>query len=415
MSDDRKFQIKIETVSDSTGVQNAAQDLDQLGKKTNQAGEDAKLFNEHSREMHRIFGELNKISPGLGETLKGIFSPETLGVGVALVALEQLVKYLGEARQKAEEAATASVALWVAQRDAANAAIKAAADYNIEIGKSIDAQKTLNDQFNAEKTILDAIIEQRKKVLGAAGQDIPAEEDRLQLQRTQLEELRGRAPVLKESREIAAHLYQMEEGSPEAAAAAERLKGKDETKLIRDLQKMEEIIADQYGYTHLQRYNAMTDLPQAKAALAQFRQDKATVETHTENLERLKTAQEEAITAYKQNKEAIDRYTSSVNTAAEVLAIHEQTDRLTNVPGIIGAGMGALKDARTGRYSSADVAAVAKLSQLSTDTGLGPRGLFDAINKLIDMHVDQKYLSDAIVRRVQSLENTRQLHPPGLQ
>jgi hypothetical protein len=94
-------------------------------------------------------------------------------------------------------------------------------------------------------------------------------------------------------------------------------------------------------------------------------------------------------------------------------ALSAQTDRLAAAPDIIDRGQQALSDQRTGKYSAQDAAAVAQLSKLSTDTGLGNRGLFDAINRLIDTQQGTDALTKEIMRHVQSLEGTRKTTAPG--
>lgn len=92
-------------------------------------------------------------------------------------------------------------------------------------------------------------------------------------------------------------------------------------------------------------------------------------------------------------------------------ALSDFTNRIINAPEIIESGRQALSDRRTGQYSGQDADAVKQLSQLSTDTGLGNRGLFDAINRLIDMHKNTEALTKDIQRRISSLEGTRKMSP----
>ena len=60
------------------------------GEKIEESASQAKKHAGAGREMHRVFGELNRIVPGLGEVMKAAFHPDHIGIIGSLLAFEGL-------------------------------------------------------------------------------------------------------------------------------------------------------------------------------------------------------------------------------------------------------------------------------------------------------------------------------------
>lgn len=108
MSVDREYRIKVYTESAGSGAQQAAQDLKDVGKAGEQAGEGMKLFETHGREFHKLLGLLDQILPGTGLLLKAAFNPATLGIGALVLLIEQVRGAIERYNQKLEEAGEAA-------------------------------------------------------------------------------------------------------------------------------------------------------------------------------------------------------------------------------------------------------------------------------------------------------------------
>ena len=106
MSADQEFKIRISTVTDGDASA-AVQGLKNTGKAAEEAGDKFKVFETHGRELQKLFGELDKITPGLGLALHAAFSPTTLGISDVVPILEQIVELFKRDAEAAREMAAA--------------------------------------------------------------------------------------------------------------------------------------------------------------------------------------------------------------------------------------------------------------------------------------------------------------------
>jgi hypothetical protein len=108
MSVDREYRIKVYTEASGSGAQQTAQDLEDVGKAGEQAGEGMKLFETHGREFHRLLHLLDEILPGTGLLLKAAFNPATLGIGALVLGIEAVKSAIESYNKKLEEAGEAA-------------------------------------------------------------------------------------------------------------------------------------------------------------------------------------------------------------------------------------------------------------------------------------------------------------------
>lgn len=185
MSDVRALKVLITSSYDPQGSQQATENLKGIGKATEQAGEHAEGFNVHGREMRKLFGELDRIAPGLGESLHGLVNPSAAGIVAVLVVLKLLTSEFEKWKKQHEEMAALSGDLWRAQFEGARKAVDAFQDYAEVINKLPSDLDDLNKKYKETNTLLTAqiaarktILEQiEKELLAAAGGDKSKEEE----------------------------------------------------------------------------------------------------------------------------------------------------------------------------------------------------------------------------------------------
>ena len=368
---DRKFQIEVSTSFNPAGSQQANDSLNNIGKSTEKAGEKAKEFNVHGREMRRLFGEIDRISPGLGESLKALFEPEVAGVIAVVVGLELLAKAYENHKKHLEEIQAEAAAVWVAQRDAMSDATKSAEDYAASLRKVNDASKDTEANLKSTLTILQAQIDARKKTIDLIEQeqlanaqgdkdreqaikrrfddikreyDLTAESIALEKKRDDLTERQSvLRPKLKEASDQAAADLEEEIGSQDAAAAAGRMKGKDFDKLKTIVDEASETLRkyrDEGSVSFHSAYRAQETLDQYGPVFEQYKKDADTVARHTAAVEHLTKAQQQASNTYKENEDAIKSETQEVTTGESVLSIHRTSSRRARDAGLIDAAGG---------------------------------------------------------------------------
>ncbi|HEV2329372.1 MAG TPA: hypothetical protein VGY56_11355 [Verrucomicrobiae bacterium] len=179
MSDESKnLEFKITAAYDGSGPKKAADDFEAVGdaaKKASGTGTDfgetlegvakrAEGVSGESREMYRIFSELNRIAPGLGESLRaamtgplGAASLLVLGLYEAKVALEEYEKaldnILGEDLTAGIDKANL---LAVAYNGIAEAVQKANEQFNSAEAQTSRAEKNIAGQLTFTKQLIDA-------------------------------------------------------------------------------------------------------------------------------------------------------------------------------------------------------------------------------------------------------------------
>lgn len=130
MSIDREYKIRIQTVTEGAGAQQAAQGLKDTGKAAEEAGEGMKFLETRGREWHKLIVEIDRVAPGLGQALRVLFNPATLGITGIVFAFEKIKSAFDDWKKKMDDMAEAG-----AKADFAES-IKAALDVTRE---AIDA------------------------------------------------------------------------------------------------------------------------------------------------------------------------------------------------------------------------------------------------------------------------------------
>lgn len=145
------LQRQLDTVNDSL--------KNNVEKPLDKAGESAFQFSERGREMYRLFAELNRIIPGLGEALMGLnmvgFNPLLATLSLVAFGFYEVKKAVDDWNKSEDDAAKAAanpdfLAGIQAKIEVLNSAKTAAAEY---------AQKE-QEVLNKEKDITTALTEQ---------------------------------------------------------------------------------------------------------------------------------------------------------------------------------------------------------------------------------------------------------------
>lgn len=92
MNSDSLVRILIQFGLDDSKAKDAAQQIEELSKKTSESGEAAHHASEHHRAMHMVFAQMNQILPGLGHMMHAAFMGE-LG---AIILVGEAVKMVQE-------------------------------------------------------------------------------------------------------------------------------------------------------------------------------------------------------------------------------------------------------------------------------------------------------------------------------
>jgi hypothetical protein len=181
MPGDFKIQITGDASHLVAAGQRAGETLDDVGRKTEDAAEHTKEFNFHGREMHRVFGELDRILPGVGESLHAIMSPELAPILGLVVAFELLGKVLNGVKASANAAAESVQALarsnieaWLKQIDDA---IEKQDKLTDSVNATKDAEDALKKSFQSDLDIIKQQAEEQQKLLDAKEKLALAEAD----------------------------------------------------------------------------------------------------------------------------------------------------------------------------------------------------------------------------------------------
>lgn len=253
MAIDREYRIRIATVADNSGTDEAGHGVAELGKKTEEAGEHAKLFNAHGREMHQLIHGLEELAPGAGLALRAMVHPDNIAAAGLVLILHQVLKAVEEYKKKLEEArqqaAELSTAVWEAQRDRAYEAADAARQYAEAlkaIAEKVDGLKakeelelaTLNAQVAARKALIEA--QEKGELAGAGGDKEKEAEIRRRYGHAQTQsELQGQQDrIALEQRQLEEEQRKKDEAKAKAATAeAAKENGPPDTKEVAEAKK----------------------------------------------------------------------------------------------------------------------------------------------------------------------------------
>lgn len=170
MSVDRSYTIKVSTIVDG-GIRQASSEMDELAKKTGQAGEEAQQSEKHMEGMREVLRHINAIAPGAGEALHAALSVNPImAASFAMFALVEIVKRFGEAAEKAREEAHEAFVEIEQRADAASQAIQDLKDKQDDFWQSHEQHQKEAGEKLASESALKAIqnqIEQQKQLLEA--------------------------------------------------------------------------------------------------------------------------------------------------------------------------------------------------------------------------------------------------------
>lgn len=183
MSDDQKeLQIKITTGADLTGAQQTAAAVDRaaegtkgLAEKTELSGKAAKESGEEFEKNREVFSEIDRIAPGLGESLKSAFEGPmgalvilALAINVVRDALSEYSKELDEV-QKAELGEHEDTIKRLAS--AWDKAAEQSASYYARLTAAQNDQDPIATQLARLKQLTEAQMDASKKHIQALGEE----------------------------------------------------------------------------------------------------------------------------------------------------------------------------------------------------------------------------------------------------
>jgi hypothetical protein len=100
MSVDREYRIRIQTEGDPSGAQTVAGALDKTTSATEGAAKATEKHTVGLHAMHKVFGALNDVVPGLGVLMQAAFSPVGAAISIAVMALRLFQEHMREVNKE---------------------------------------------------------------------------------------------------------------------------------------------------------------------------------------------------------------------------------------------------------------------------------------------------------------------------
>jgi hypothetical protein len=165
--------ILIEFGLDEKAAWVAADRLKDLGKQTEKAGEHAEKFNVHSRETHELLGKIDRLAPGLGESLRAMFAGPIGPLLLLGVAVGEVQKAFADYNKELDAIPAEQIKEHAAEigrvREAWDAAQQAAGKYNAALATAGDEKDPIAKALANIKAVEEAQIESSKKIIEALG------------------------------------------------------------------------------------------------------------------------------------------------------------------------------------------------------------------------------------------------------
>lgn len=235
------LEYRITTTKDGSGAKETAQEIDalnktaqaetravgDLGAEAERAGEKTAGLKMEARGLHSaLFLIASEAGPAAGAAIAGAASLMTGSLLVAVLAVHELFNWIHQLRQESDNFYDEQAALWVAVQNGARDAADSAQAFADKLSDSHDKSDELNVSFSASSRILEAQIEDHKRILkaieaeqlaAAKGDlakeaevrqrfadfnqnfDLQAEQAKIESERGQRESLRAAAPFLAAS------------------------------------------------------------------------------------------------------------------------------------------------------------------------------------------------------------------------
>jgi hypothetical protein len=325
---DKTFNIRIITTNEPAGSREAARNLDELAGATRNVAKDADEATLKGKEWNLVLNEINKVAPGLGTALKGLFSPAALGIAGAILITRQLVTSFIEAREAARKLREEAEATWLAQRDALEELRRSADDFAAAIGKA----KKPAEEVSA---VLDAMLDRQKILQGDQFSEADADSQRLSM-------LGGRRQSLaRAGAAIADRVMQLgldvERGAPGAVEAERWLGQADGAAILARASEVESAIAFRMrSMPGITRDQAIINTQERAAlnALETFERNRSIVDAQRSRQDALEAARREQLA----NQSDLSRLDSDIATRSRVLGIRRINEPIAGAMRSLGAG-----------------------------------------------------------------------------
>ena len=181
MPDDPKLKVVIEgdassvvgaSKEASTAIKEVADETGNTGAKVEHATEQYEKLGGKTRELHEVLMLISRTSgPGAGAAVGTAALAMTGGITAAVLAIRELYEWFDRLQKKAEEVREAQASIWMATQKGIADAAAAADDFNAKLDAAKSKQDDLEKSFEQQKSVLDAMIDQHKKILEAMEQE----------------------------------------------------------------------------------------------------------------------------------------------------------------------------------------------------------------------------------------------------
>lgn len=394
MDADSSLSILIKYIHDPSQAQAALAEMQGLKKSTAgvaeaeaEGAESAEKFAMGHREIHQILHLIgHEAGPEAEAAIAALTSAFTAEAIFGVLALRALSEWIEKVKKAEEERAKASAAAWITERDAANDAADAIRAINDELEKSKNAIDDVKDRFSEQKSVLEALLDGHKRLVEAMekeelagakgnkakeeeiknryedikrGNDIAAEQAKLQEQQNELTTLQRRAPGLESAKDESEKRLAAAKADKDAADARSRIQGKDEQQLRADFDKATKdlvywkSVAQNPAASGLGKSEAEFNVAEAQKKIDAFNayeRDLQSTKDHSVEIGKLDAAAKQAVQDIKDNNAAIKEHKDAIDSGKAVLNVHEQTaateQRLANLARFNGGETGdqAMRD-----------------------------------------------------------------------
>ncbi len=168
------WKINIITEADNSGAQQAAQGLEDVSKSTNKASDSASELEKNGRKLHRVFSEIDKVAPGMGEAMQIAFHAKQHGAMLGIVlAGGAMVEVFATIREHLQEIEARGREAFIKLRESAyeaQVAITQLHEKNEDFWDAVRRHKEENaakSQYEVEIDLIHKQIEAQQKLLEA--------------------------------------------------------------------------------------------------------------------------------------------------------------------------------------------------------------------------------------------------------
>lgn len=228
MSVDREYRLRVSLVTE--GAPEARRGMQNLTEATEESGKAAEHAGISHRALHKILHLIaHEAGPEAGAALAGVAVAGGAGLGIAILAVKELLEGIHKLREGSEEAQKTISEIGMAMRDSAEESQEVINEYVAKLNETKDPAEKIEASFKRQKAELQDLLEAHNKILEAmekqelaAAQGDKSKEEEIRSRYEQLKAAAGQAGELSQLRAHEQYIGQLQARQPglESAASA---------------------------------------------------------------------------------------------------------------------------------------------------------------------------------------------------